>query len=100
MQYYSNKVLRFIRQLHMSSVWKEYMALPPQRQVLEIGAVLVAQWCQPNVEVTLDDISAKLDSIADEVKQALKISYPGKWVVFIIFITFFYKFFIVNVIVI
>lgn len=78
MQYYANKVLRFIRQLHLSTVWKEYMALPPERQVLEIGAVLVAQWCQPNIEVTLDDISAKLDHIAVEVKQALKISYPGR----------------------
>lgn len=79
MQYYANKVLRFIRQLHLSTVWKDYMALPSERQVLEIGAVLVAQWCQPNIEVTLDDISAKLDNIAEEVKQALKISYPGKF---------------------
>lgn len=78
MQYYANKVLRFIRQLHLSTVWKDYMALPPERQVLEIGAVLVAQWCQPNIEITLDNVSTKLDHIAEEVKQALRISYPGK----------------------
>lgn len=78
MQYYANKVLRFIRQLHLSTVWKEYMGLPPERQVLEIGAVLVAQWCQPNIEITLDDISTKLDLIAEDVRQALRITYPGK----------------------
>lgn len=83
MQYYANKVLRFIRQLHLSTVWKEYMALPPKRQVLEIGAVLVAQWCQPNIEITLDDISAKLDQIAEEVKQALRMSYPCKNYIFV-----------------
>nr|CAI5841008.1 unnamed protein product [Callosobruchus analis] len=77
LQYYASKVLRFIRQLHLSKVWKNYISLPPQRQILEVGAVFVAQWCQPNVEVTVEDITAKLDQIAEEVKEVLKTQHPN-----------------------
>ncbi|XP_023014893.1 F-box only protein 21 [Leptinotarsa decemlineata] len=76
LQYYASKVLRYIRQLHLSKVWKDYISLPESRQVLEIGAVFVAQWCQPNVEITFEDITQKLDKIADEVKTALRFSHP------------------------
>ncbi|VEN52081.1 unnamed protein product, partial [Callosobruchus maculatus] len=77
LQYYASKVLRFIRQLHLSKVWKNYISLPPQRQILEVGAVFVAQWCQPNVEVTVEDVTAKLDQIAEEVKEVLKTQHPN-----------------------
>ncbi|KAJ8920050.1 hypothetical protein NQ315_011703 [Exocentrus adspersus] len=76
LQYYANKVLRYIRQLHLSKVWKSYISLPQPRQVLEIGAIFVAQWSQPNVEVSFDEITGKLDRIADEVKHALRLSHP------------------------
>ncbi|CAH1155846.1 unnamed protein product [Phaedon cochleariae] len=76
LQYYANKVLRYIRQLHLSKVWKNYISLPPERQILEIGAVFVAQWCQPNVEVTLEDITCRLDQIAWKVRHALQVSHP------------------------
>ncbi|CAG9827376.1 unnamed protein product [Diabrotica balteata] len=75
-QYYANKVLRYIRQHHLSKVWKEYISLPPSRQILEVGAVFVAQWCQPNVEVTVENIGHRLDMIAEEVKSALRTVYP------------------------
>lgn len=75
-QYYANKVLRYIRQLHLSKVWKDYISLPQSRQILEVGAVFVAQWCQPNIEITVEDISHKLDLIAEEVKSALYTFYP------------------------
>lgn len=38
--------------------------------------MFVAQWCQPNVEVSVEDIGKKLDNIADEVKAALRSFYP------------------------
>lgn len=78
LQYYASKVLRYIRQLHLSRVWNDYISLSPERQVLEIGATIVAQWCQPNIEVDIDDISTRLDQIAEEVKEVLHTAYPGK----------------------
>ncbi|KAJ8927339.1 hypothetical protein NQ314_020208 [Rhamnusium bicolor] len=77
LQYYASKVLRYIRQLHLSKVWKNYISLPQSRQVLEIGAVFVAQWCQPNVEVAFEEITAKLDEIAEKVKNVLRMSNPA-----------------------
>ncbi|XP_056630248.1 F-box only protein 21-like [Diorhabda sublineata] len=76
-QYYANKVLRYVRQLYLSKIWKDYISLPQSRQILEVGAVFVAQWCQPNIEITVEDISRKLDLIADEVKSALYTFYPN-----------------------
>ncbi|CAG9854707.1 unnamed protein product [Phyllotreta striolata] len=75
-QYYAGKVLRYIRQQHLSKVWKEYISLPENQQILEVGAVFVAQWCQPNVEVTVEDIGKKLDDIAEKVKETLKDYFP------------------------
>ncbi|CAH0554702.1 unnamed protein product [Brassicogethes aeneus] len=77
LQYYGSKVLRYIRQLRLAKVWKDFISLPPRRQVLEIGAVIVAQWCQPNVDVDFDDISLKLDEIADKVRQRLREANPN-----------------------
>ncbi|KAG5871872.1 hypothetical protein JTB14_033878 [Gonioctena quinquepunctata] len=76
LQYYASKVLRYIRQLHLSKVWKNYISLPESRQILEIGATFVAQWCQPNMEITFEDITHKLDQIAEEVKSTLRGSHP------------------------
>lgn len=68
LQYYAIKVLRFLRQLSLSKEWAEYIALPPKLQILEKGAVFVAQWCQPHVEVTWKDVALKIDNLADKVK--------------------------------
>lgn len=76
MQYYSRKVLRFIRQVHLSQVWKEYMSQPSHLQTLEIGATIVAQWCQPTIEISCDSISDALDALAEQVKKRLKEVYP------------------------
>lgn len=67
MQYYAIKVLRYLRQLHLSKEWIEFMALPQRQQTLEKGAVFVAQWCQPHVDVSWKNIAAKLDDLAEKV---------------------------------
>lgn len=41
------------------------------------GALLVDQYCNPLVFVTLSDILAQLDEIVEEVKKALKIKNPS-----------------------
>lgn len=53
------------------------MSLPADEQILERGAVLIAQWCQPHINVTLDDISRRLDDIADLVRSILFNTYPN-----------------------
>lgn len=53
------------------------MSLPNEQQILERGAVLIAQWCQPTINVTLRDTASHLDDIADIVKGVLFQSYPN-----------------------
>lgn len=77
MQYYAIKVLRYLRQLHLTEEWGLFMALPQKLQTLEKGAVFVAQWCQPNVDVSLKDIANKLDDLAEKVKEHLKIVHSN-----------------------
>lgn len=67
LQYYAIKVLRFLRQLHLSDEWAYYLSLPQKKQILEKGAVFVAQWCQPHIEIRWKDIAAKLDNLAKQV---------------------------------
>lgn len=76
-KYYATKALRYIRQQYLKKEWCDYMSLPREEQILERGAVLIAQWCQPNVNVTLDDVSKRLDQIADLVRYTLYSSYPN-----------------------
>lgn len=52
-------------------MWYNYVSLPPNKQILEIGAAFVAQWCKPSVEVDMETISSKLDQIALRVRHAL-----------------------------
>lgn len=67
MQYYAIKVLRYLRQLHLSNEWVKFMALPQRQQTLEKGAVFVAQWCQPHIDVSWKEIARRLDLLAEKV---------------------------------
>ena len=48
-------------------MWQRYLKLPPERQLLEMGAVIIAQWCQPKLELFLEEISNHLDKLAEMV---------------------------------
>ncbi|KAL3270063.1 hypothetical protein HHI36_009121 [Cryptolaemus montrouzieri] len=76
-QYYASKVLRHIRQAHLLKEWLVFRSLSPKEQLLEIGATFVAQWCQPQLQITHKRISTKLDKIANAVKRKLKNIYPS-----------------------
>lgn len=77
MQYYASKVLRYIRQLYLTKTWEDYLNLPAKQQTLEKAAVIVAQWCQPNQEVSYQEIGNLLDSIADLVRVKLAETNPN-----------------------
>lgn len=63
--------------MYLSKEWAIFKSLPPREQLLENGAIFVAQWCQPHLEISHKIISGKLDKIANTVKKKLKIMYPN-----------------------
>lgn len=76
-KYYTEKVIRYVRQLHLKEEWQEFLALDLEDQLLEKGAVLVAQWCQPMVEVSYNGIASQLDDIGNQVKAQLFTDFPN-----------------------
>lgn len=44
----------------MAEKWEEFKNSPAERQLLEHGAVIVAQWSQPTEEISYEDISKYL----------------------------------------
>ncbi|KAJ9575100.1 hypothetical protein L9F63_007761, partial [Diploptera punctata] len=74
-KYYTEKVIRYVRQLHLKQEWRDFLALDLEDQLLEKGAVLVAQWCQPMVDVNYKDIAAQLDEIAHKVRTQLYLDH-------------------------
>jgi F-box protein 21 len=69
--------MRYVRQQHLKEQWQHFLALDLEDQLLEKGAVLVAQWCQPMVEVMYRDIAAQLDDIAVQVKRKLLMEHDN-----------------------
>lgn len=51
-RFYTEKVLRYLRQLDLAEQWEEFNNDPPDKQILERGAVIIAQWGQPTEEIT------------------------------------------------
>ncbi|GLV34229.1 hypothetical protein CBL_00160 [Carabus blaptoides fortunei] len=75
-RYYANKALRYLRQQYLMNEWETYMSLPIEQQVLERGAVFIAQWCQPAVEVSLAQVAKRFDDIASSVREVLLQIHP------------------------
>ncbi|KAJ8312536.1 hypothetical protein KUTeg_009909 [Tegillarca granosa] len=67
-KYYAAKVIRYILHSQLRKAWDNYLELPADQQSPEIGAVMIAQWCQPTVNITENDISDQLDKLAEETK--------------------------------
>jgi F-box protein 21 len=67
--------MRYIRQEHLKEEWQDFLAVDVEDQLLEKGAVLVSQWCQPMIEVTYSGIAAQLDNITMEVKRKLSLEH-------------------------
>lgn len=75
-QYYALRALTFINKQKLKTEWLELMALPEEKQILEKGAVILAQWCQPMLNIEWCDIASQLDEIAEEVKIDLYHKHP------------------------
>lgn len=76
-KYYAYKVVRYLRQNCLKDEWQTYINLPLKDQILERGAVLVAQWSQPELRIPYSYVSSKLDEIAEQVKDYLREQNPS-----------------------
>ncbi|XP_046568601.1 F-box only protein 21-like [Haliotis rubra] len=56
-KYYAEKVLRYLSQIHLAKKWQQYLQLPEAEQNLELGAVMIAQWCYPTISITQNSIN-------------------------------------------
>lgn len=70
-KFYAEKAIRYIKQTHLTNKWYHFISLPPEEQLLEKAAVMVAQWCQPQEDLRYSKIASQLDEIAENVKQLL-----------------------------
>lgn len=75
-KYLAKRVLRFVRQEYLTKQWKIFKALPEDKQLLEVGASYVSQWCQPLIELPTNDLGMYLDSLSDCVLEELGQSVP------------------------
>lgn len=75
-KYYAYKVVRYLRQTHLAKEWQKYLALPVERQTTERGAILVAQWSQPEKRVSAQRVSEMLDDIAQQTRILVAERYP------------------------
>ncbi|CAH1801531.1 unnamed protein product [Owenia fusiformis] len=69
--YYALKALRYVQQISLRIEFEDFLALPSKKQLLETGAVLIAQWCQPTLDITHNSIADKLDTIVGQVRKHL-----------------------------
>ncbi|KAK2191726.1 hypothetical protein NP493_47g06058 [Ridgeia piscesae] len=67
-KYYAVKISQYVVQRHLTAKWQSFLALPPGRQSVEQGAVLLSQWCQGSREVKGHEVKAKLDDLANMVR--------------------------------
>lgn len=72
-QYYALKALRHVRQKYLSLEWEKYKRLPAKEQMLEKGAILISQWCQPQVEISYMEICNKFRNIVSLIRDKLKL---------------------------
>lgn len=66
-----------MRQNYLADEWHRFVELPPEKQLLEKGATLVAQWSQPDRQVTYSYVCGMLDKIVEQAKEVLKERYPS-----------------------
>lgn len=76
-KYYAYKVIRYMKQRYLTDEWHKFVDLPPEKQLLEQGATLVAQWSQPQKRIPYSYVSGMLDDIVSQAKTVLAERHPG-----------------------
>ncbi|XP_022254162.1 F-box only protein 21-like isoform X1 [Limulus polyphemus] len=70
-KYYAEKILRYVGRQYLEKRWLEYLALPNEKQTLEKGAILFAQWCNPTTNIQ-EDVTSQLDHLSQLVREELQ----------------------------
>ncbi|XP_076354217.1 F-box only protein 21-like isoform X2 [Tachypleus tridentatus] len=70
-KYYAEKILRYVGHQYLEKCWLEYLALPEEKQTLEKGAILFAQWCNPTTNIQ-EDITSQLYRLSHLVREELQ----------------------------
>ncbi|XP_058797547.1 F-box only protein 21-like isoform X2 [Phymastichus coffea] len=76
-KYYAYKIVRHLKQSYLTDEWHRFITLPSEKQLLEQGATLVAQWSQPEKHVRYSYIRGMLDDIVEQAKEVLKERYSS-----------------------
>nr|XP_006812781.1 PREDICTED: F-box only protein 21-like [Saccoglossus kowalevskii] len=76
-KYYAEKCLRFVQHYSLAKEWRRFLELPQEEQLLEHGAVLLAQWCQSTLQISMKEIKHKIDKLACLVHAEIKTRCPN-----------------------
>lgn len=76
-RYYANKLLSYLQHYRLKNVWYKFINYPEEQQILEQAATILAQWYQPQKNVSYLCVETSLDNIAQQVLGYLKNEYPA-----------------------
>ncbi|KAL4223749.1 F-box protein 21 [Mactra antiquata] len=75
-KYYAQKVLIAAQETILTDKVKLYTQLPQEKQLIETGAILLAQWCQPIESIVMNEITNEIDRLAEAVKKDIMSTLP------------------------
>ncbi|XP_043281812.1 F-box only protein 21-like [Venturia canescens] len=75
-KHYAYKVVTYLKQTYLAKEWEKFVALSPEKQTSERGAILVAQWSQPEKRVSPRKVSEMIDDMAQKTRNLITESYP------------------------
>lgn len=76
LKYYARRVQCFVRHEHLKRTWSEYLDSVPEPS-LEVGALLLSQWCQPLDTVPWDRVCRTLDELATRARACVATRHPN-----------------------
>ncbi|XP_050721371.1 F-box only protein 21-like isoform X2 [Eriocheir sinensis] len=75
-KYYALRVISHVHQGVCRREWQEFLAQPSDQQSLEVGSMLLARWFQPHTNVTIKQMVAEIDQIAEMCRSKLRTAVP------------------------
>ncbi|XP_064477485.1 F-box only protein 21-like [Ornithodoros turicata] len=79
-KYYARRVQCFVCHEHLKSLWDNYLGFPDDVRkppLLEDGALLLAEWCQPLERIDTEGVRQTLDLLAAKARTLLANRHPS-----------------------
>lgn len=67
--YYSKKMLHLLNSIQCTKKWKELLEKPESEQNLEDGAILIAKWEYPLLNI--EDLNMQINALAKEIQERI-----------------------------